>query len=81
MSGMNEGAPPPPGDVHEVRRRLWNAIVAASAIADDPNADESLRLRGVHGVTQASQAYMRVLEAADFEARLAALEAQSSGLL
>src|SRR5690606_25397213 len=57
----NDGPALRPGDVHDVRRRLWDAVVAASAIADDPEADPALRLRGVHGVTQAAQAYMKVL--------------------
>ena len=81
MSTPAATAAPRPGDISDVRHRLWEAVEAAASIVADPQADHATRLRGVHGVTQAAQAYLKVLEAVDFEARLAALEAQTRDLL
>lgn len=60
------------GDIADVRLKLWQAVeAAADALADD---DLAVRLRAVHATTQAAMAYTKVLEAAEFEARLAAVE-------
>ena len=69
-----------PGDIADVQRVVWDAVVAASDIVADPGADTLVRLRAVHAVTQAAGAYLRVVEASEFEARLSALEAHQSGL-
>lgn len=65
-----------PGTVTDLRRRLWQAVEAATDIVTDPEADAALRLRAVHGLTQASGSYLKLVEADEFEARLAALEAR-----
>ena len=70
-----------PGDVADVRRVVWDAVVAASDVVADPDVDALVRLRAVHAVTQAAGAYLKVVEASEFEARLTALEAQQSQLV
>lgn len=62
------------GNVGDVKVRLWQAVEAACDVLADPETDPALRLRAVHAVTQATASYTRVLEAAEFEARLRALE-------
>ena len=69
------------GSVADVRRRLWQAVEAAAEIVSDPASDAGLRLRAVHGLTQASGSYLKLVEADEFEARLAALEAQQKNRL
>jgi hypothetical protein len=62
-----------PGNLLEVQRVLWTALCEAERVllsADD--ADEVLR--AVHAISQASMAYLRLLETGEFEARLAAVE-------
>lgn len=62
------------GTIDDLREQVWHAIEAAAAVLHDPEADPTLRLRGVHAVTQAAGAYTKVLEACEFEARLRDLE-------
>lgn len=62
------------GAVHDVKLRMWEAIEAAATVLRDPEADPGLRLRACHAVTQSAASYVKVLEASEFEARLAALE-------
>jgi hypothetical protein len=61
------------GDIHDVRSRLWEAVEAAADVVRTAE-DAATRLKGVHGVTQATTAYVKLLEAAEFESRLQALE-------
>ena len=62
------------GDVSDVKERVWEAVEAACAVLHDPEADCGLRLRAVHAITQAAASYTKILESAEFEARLNALE-------
>lgn len=63
-----------PGDVKDVQARVWEAVEAACAVLHDPETDNALRLRAVHAVTQAAGSYTKIIEAAEFEARLEELE-------
>ena len=62
------------GDVKDVQRKLWEGVEAASRILTDAAADPSVQLKAIHALTQASGAYVKVLEASEFEARLKAVE-------
>ena len=54
--------------------RVWDAVDTAHAALADP--DVSVRLKAVHAVNQGSTAYTKALEAAEFEDRLRAVEAE-----
>lgn len=62
------------GGIDDLRLRLWDAIEAASGLVADEVLSPDLRLRAVHAVTQAAASYTRVLDAAEFNARLVRLE-------
>jgi hypothetical protein len=67
-----------PGDVHQLLRMVWQALVEAEAVllaAEDPD----LILRACHAISQCGGQYNKLLETSDLEARLAALEAQLRG--
>jgi hypothetical protein len=64
----------PPGTINDVKARVWTAIEAAAEILAASDTDPALRLRAVHAVTQAAGSYTKILESAEFEARLRALE-------
>lgn len=61
------------GDIHDVRARLWEAVEAAAEVVRTAE-DDTTRLKGIHAVTQSTTAYTKLLDAAEFEARLQALE-------
>src|SRR5262249_39636677 len=64
-----------PGNLQEVQRGLWTALCEAEAVllgADDPDQ----RLRAVHALSQSCATYTKLLEAGEFEARLAQVERQ-----
>lgn len=67
------------GNMDDLRSTLWGAIAEASTIVSDTSAKPELRLRATHAITQASSAYVKLLEASEFEARLRALEEQMDG--
>ncbi len=62
------------GDLNDVRGRLWQAIEAVTDIlaADDTKPD--MTLRAVHAMNQAALGYAKLVEASEFEARLAEME-------
>lgn len=60
-----------------MRDAVWRAIVKASTLLDDPDAKPDVTLRAVHALTQASGAYAKLLDAAEFDARLRAVEAHT----
>jgi hypothetical protein len=65
--------PRQPGDLRQLQRVLWRALLEAEEIL--ANADEpELTLRAVHAISQASGQYVKLLETGEFEARLAAIE-------
>ena len=61
------------GDLRSVRVSLWWALRHAEYVLSTTR-DESLRLRAVHAVTQASLAYCKVHETLTLDARVEALE-------
>lgn len=62
------------GDVEAVRRKLWQAVLAAEDLLLDPKASRDDQTRAVHALVQAGGAYRGILEVADLEARIRALE-------
>ena len=64
------------GTVADLQLKLWRAMSAADDVLDDRAADAALKLRALHALTQASSAYLKVLEVGELEARMAALEDQ-----
>lgn len=64
------------GTVGDLQVKLWRALSAADEILADRASDPALRLRALHALTQASGAYLKVLETGELEARLRAVEAQ-----
>ncbi len=65
------------GSIDDLRVRLWESVEAASDALED--ADVNVRLRACHAMTQAAGAYAKLVEACEFEARLAAVERQLDG--
>ena len=63
------------GSLNGARLRLWSAVEAAEACLLDAVADEDRDaiLKACHAVTQTSQAYARVFEIGELEARFTAL--------
>jgi hypothetical protein len=67
-----------PGDVHQLLRMVWQALVEAESVlleSDDPE----LTLKACHAISQCGGQYMKLLETSDLESRLAALEDQLRG--
>jgi hypothetical protein len=65
--------PRDPGDLRQLTRVLWQAILEAEEIMTR-STDDELTLRAVHAISQASGQYARLIEVGEFEARLAAIE-------
>lgn len=67
-----------PGDIASLRRTLWAGILSIEDLlaADDP----AMRIRAAHALATLSGSYLKALEAADLEARIAALEARAAGV-
>ncbi len=61
-----------PGDLDALKRELWAALRAASAMLDSEHAD--VRLRAAHAVSQCSATYRGILADSETDARLTALE-------
>lgn len=63
-------------DVQDLQKRQTRSVKAAERILYDAyeRGDEELALKAVTRLTQAVQTYLKVLEAAELEDRLAALE-------
>jgi hypothetical protein len=61
-----------PGTIHDVLGIVWVALAAAQdALSSELTTD---RLKGCHAVFQGAQAYAKLLEIGELEARLKALE-------
>lgn len=67
------------GDLEALRRVMWEALLAAEAIARDPTADTADVLRACNAVGTLGGAYARVHEQAELLPRLEALEAELTG--
>jgi len=64
-----------PGDLPDVQRIAWRAMKLAEHVAYDDRATKAEILTASSRLTQAVQAYLKVLEYAELEERLSALEA------
>lgn len=64
-----------PGDLAALKREIWAAVLAAGDLLE--HHDPQTRLRAVHGVTQAGNVFRAVVESADLEARIRALEGRA----
>lgn len=62
------------GDLNNLKRRLWGAILRADRIVADDDQPPEVVLRAVSAMSTACGVYRGLLEASDLEARLAALE-------
>jgi hypothetical protein len=65
------------GTLRDVKAVLWRAVVRVEALTAD--ADKGVQLRAVSALVQACQAFVKVLEVGEVEARLNELEAQLNG--
>lgn len=83
MSSQQSGSEPPQkapsrwrktGDLPDVRRIAWRAMKLAEHVAYDEGATKAEILTASSRLTQAVQAYLKVLEAADLTERVEALE-------
>ena len=66
------------GDVPDLLRVVWAALVEAQAVLERATEDE-VKLKAVHAIVQAGGTYGKLLEIGALEDRLAALEAQMRG--
>ena len=62
------------GTVNDLRRKLWRAMAAADDVLADKKAEPTLKLKALHALTQASGAYLKIVEVGELEARLAVVE-------
>ena len=68
------------GDLQQLQRLLWHALLEAKAVLDRATEDEAeLKLKAVHALGQVAAHYSRLVEATELEARLQALEQQTRG--
>ena len=63
-----------PGNLQDVRRRLWAAILEVSDLIEDQDCPPDRVLRAGHCLAQLASAYKSVVETASIDERLAALE-------
>ena len=61
-----------PPSVQDAALIVWEALQAARGILDHPTAE--MKLKACHAVFQGSQAYAKLYEVGELEARLTALE-------
>lgn len=64
-----------PGSLRDLQKELWHAVLCASRLLD--SHDRNVRLRAVHGLSQVSRSYLKVLQVGDLEERILALEARA----
>ena len=68
--------PTKPGELKDVRLKLWRAIVAAerAMYRAEEKEDNDRVLRAVHALSQASGQYGRLIEAGELNERIEKLE-------
>jgi hypothetical protein len=64
-----------PGELQDLRRKVWQAVLEAEALLMRPRASISTKLRAIHALTQVAMAYQRIVQGTELEDRVAALEA------
>lgn len=62
------------GTINDVKGKVWKAILAAEEVLDNNSAEDALKLRAVHAITQAAASYTKIVETGELEARLEELE-------
>jgi hypothetical protein len=67
-----------PPSIKEASLIVWKALEAAQAILGE--SDPTLKLKACHAVFQGAQAFAKLHEVGELEARLLALEAKTGGL-
>jgi hypothetical protein len=67
-----------PGDLAQLRAVLWQTILEVEGLLDTRPPSNDLVLRSAHALAQLAGTYTRLVETADLEKRLAALEAAMS---
>lgn len=60
--------------INKLREKLWNRTARLDVEVSDGEGLPEEKLRHVHTLIQSCAAYMKVVEAGELEARLAALE-------
>jgi hypothetical protein len=69
---------PKAGDLSQLRAVLWRCILEVEALLDVRPPSNDMVLRSAHALAQLAGTYTKVVETADLEKRLAALEAAMS---
>ena len=62
------------GTVDDLRLKLWKALAADDDVLADAKAEPTLKLKALHALTQASGAYLKIIEVGELEARMKAIE-------
>jgi hypothetical protein len=63
-----------PGDLTHLRTVLWRTILEVEALLDARPPSSELVIKSAHALAQLAGSYTKVVETADLEARLQALE-------
>jgi hypothetical protein len=63
-----------PGNLHDLQRVLWAAIVEVEALLDVRPCSTEVVLRSAHALAQLASAYRGVVEIVSIEERIATLE-------
>lgn len=61
--------------IDDARRALWRAVEATEGVLTNSD-DPALTLRAAHALTQSAAAYAKLVQVAEMEARIEALENQ-----
>jgi hypothetical protein len=67
-----------PGDLAQLRAVLWQTILEVEGLLDTRPPSNDLVLRSAHALAQLAGTYTKLVETADLEKRLVALEAAMS---
>lgn len=70
-----------PGDLAALKRRLWRAFCDAEDVLDLDDIPPDLRLKAISTMGTLGAVYAKLLEGADLEAQIKAMEAQMQALL
>ena len=62
------------GNIQALKVELWHAVRCASAVMSDSETEPELRLRAASAIATAGGVYLRILEGAETETRVADME-------
>jgi hypothetical protein len=65
------------GSLGQLKARLWLVVELCTDTIEDPSSSLDGRFRASHCLVQAAGAYTKLVEAADLEKRICALEAMA----